>query len=109
MIDPYDWLNIPPEERPPTLYQLLAPDERDAAALEKAAAQQMEQARKYQLQYVTEATELLNALAQALKQAPRRKRSSKSFQQDQDKGFSIPSANFGDFFRNPFDSARTKR
>jgi hypothetical protein len=68
MIDPYDWLNIPPEKRPPTLYQLLgvAPGERDAAALEKAAAQQMEQARKYQLQYATEATELLNAIAQAL-------------------------------------------
>jgi hypothetical protein len=46
-----------------------------------------------------------------IKQTPRKKRTSKSFQPDQDKGFFIPGAggNFGDFFRNPFDSARMKR
>jgi hypothetical protein len=68
MVDPYDWLGIPREQRPPTFYQLLriVPAECDEQVLEHAAARQMARARAYQLRYPEEATRLQNTIARAL-------------------------------------------
>jgi hypothetical protein len=69
MFDPYrDWLDIPPDEQPPTHYRLLgiAPDEADAEAIKEAALRQTSRVRLFQVGPQAElCTRLLNEIAQA--------------------------------------------
>ena len=69
MFDPYHkWLAIPPAQRPPTHYQLLAisPSEKDPEVIEEAALQRTAHLRTYQMgPNATECTRLLNEIAQA--------------------------------------------
>ena len=69
MFDPYHkWLAIPPDQRPPTYYQLLgiAPGERDREVIEEAAIRQTSHVRTYQTSpQAQECTCLLNEIAQA--------------------------------------------
>jgi hypothetical protein len=69
MFDPYHkWLAIPPDQRPPTHYQLLAvsPAEKDPEVIEEAALQRIAHLRSYQIgPHAKECTRLLNEIAQA--------------------------------------------
>lgn len=69
MFDPYHrWLSIPPDQRPPTLYQLLgiSPEERDSEVIEEAAVRQTTHVRSYQMgRYSEMSTAILNEIAQA--------------------------------------------
>jgi WD40 repeat protein len=69
MFDPYHrWLAIPPDQRPPTLYQLLgvAAAETDPAVIEEAALRQASHVRIYQTgPYAKEGTRILNEIGQA--------------------------------------------
>jgi hypothetical protein len=69
MFDPYHrWLAIPPDQRPPTYYQLLgiAPDEADTEVIEEAALRQTSHVRLYQTgPHASECTALLNEIGQA--------------------------------------------
>jgi hypothetical protein len=69
MFDPYrDWLDIPPEQQPPTHYRLLgvAPAEANVEAIKEAALLQTTRVRMYQTGQKAEVcTRLLNEIAQA--------------------------------------------
>jgi hypothetical protein len=69
MFDPYrDWLDIPPEDQPPSHYRLLgiAPDEADLEAIKEAALRQTSRVRLFQVGPQAElCTRLLNEIAQA--------------------------------------------
>lgn len=69
MFDPYHkWLGIPPEQRPPTHYQLLgiAAGEKDLEVIEEAALRQTAHIRAYQVgPHAQDCTRILNELAQA--------------------------------------------
>ncbi|MFO0881110.1 MAG: hypothetical protein U0840_27620 [Gemmataceae bacterium] len=69
MFDPYHrWLSIPPDQRPPTYYQLLgiAPGETDTEVIEEAAVRQTTHVRSYQMgRYSEISTAILNEIAQA--------------------------------------------
>lgn len=69
MFDPYlEWLQIPPERRPPTNYELLGlpPFESDAANIHKAALERLSLVRRYQLgPHAEVVTRLLGELSAA--------------------------------------------
>src|SRR6267142_1292889 len=69
MFDAYHkWLGIPPDQRPPGYYQLLAisPRETDPDVIEEAAIRQTAHVRTYQVgPHAAECTRLLNEIAQA--------------------------------------------
>jgi hypothetical protein len=69
MFDPYHkWLGIPPDRRPPTLYQLLgiAPSETDPEVIEEAAIRQASHVRTYQTgQHGEACARLLSEIAEA--------------------------------------------
>lgn len=69
MFDPYHkWLGIPPDQRPPTYYQLLgvSPGEEDVEVIEEAAIRQAAHLRTYQIgPHATECTRVLTEIAEA--------------------------------------------
>ncbi len=69
MFDPYHkWLGIPPEQQPPTLYQLLgiSPREQDPEVIEEAAIRQTAHVRMYQAgPYAQECARVLGEIARA--------------------------------------------
>ncbi len=69
MFDPYHkWLGIPPEQQPPTLYQLLgiSPREQDPEVIEEAAIRQTAHVRTYQNgPHAQECARLLGEIARA--------------------------------------------
>jgi hypothetical protein len=69
MFDPYHrWLAIPPDQRPPTFYQLLgiAPTETDTEVIKEAALRQAGHVRTYQTgPHAQMCTTLLNEIGQA--------------------------------------------
>jgi hypothetical protein len=69
MFDPYhDWLDIPPEQQPPSHYQILgiAPDEVNPEAIKEAALRQTTRVRVYQTGPQSAlCTRILNEIAQA--------------------------------------------
>jgi WD40 repeat protein len=69
MFDPYHrWLGIPPDQRPPTFYQLLgvSPDEADPEVIREAALRQTSHVRLYQTgPYAAQCTAILNEIGQA--------------------------------------------
>jgi len=69
MFDPYHkWLGIPPQYRPPTLYQLLGinADEEDREVIEEASIRQTRHLRNYQAgQHAKDCARLLTEVAQA--------------------------------------------
>src|SRR5262249_24174376 len=70
MFDPYHkWLGIPPEQRPPTHYQLLgiSAQEQDREVIREAGIRQTAHLRVYQKgAHAAECSRLLNEIAQAL-------------------------------------------
>src|SRR5262245_64598405 len=69
MFDPYHkWLGIPPDQRPPTYYQLLglSPGEDDAEVIAEAAIRQAAHVRSYQIgPHAAESVRILNEIAEA--------------------------------------------
>ena len=69
MFDPYHrWLSIPPDQRPPTFYQLLsiAATEADPEVIQEAALRQVSHVRTHQMgPHAQECTRVLNEIGQA--------------------------------------------